>query len=138
MKTDISIHFSLKGQSTKEIDQKLDNWISKNSNNLPFDFSEQIEEHPRNVLHHCFIPKSKLQAENKTTEVYDDVLDLFTDNAICWNGVGDFGLVWDRRYMLENIKKCNGLSLFIGDIKEGVKEEYEIAKELNIDIIHIS
>ena len=47
------------------------------------------------------------------------------------------GLVWDRQYMLENIKKLNGVSIFIGNIIEGVEEEYNIANELGIDIIVI-
>jgi hypothetical protein len=39
--------------------------------------------------------------------------------------------------MLENLAKLNGLAVFIGEIKEGVLEELELAKELGLDILLI-
>jgi hypothetical protein len=137
-KYDLSIHFTLKGQTVEQIDQKLNNWLDSDKYQGQFDFSENDEDEPRNVLHHCFLPKEKVIARQIGTEVWD-FLDTISEHIICWNGVWNDGdsLCWDRRLMLENIQKVNGISIFIGDIIEGVKEEYDIAVELGIDCILI-
>lgn len=132
---DVSIHFTIKGQTIQEVDKKFNNWIMCNSKNLPFDFSESTE--PRTVLHHCFLPKKEVEEKGLSTEIYDIVLDPTAEQQVCWYNASEFGLVWSRRLMLENIAKLKGIALFIGEIKEGVLEEYNIAKELGINIIHI-
>jgi hypothetical protein len=138
MKTDVSIHFTLKGQTTKEIAKKLDAFCDgENLNNPKFDFSERLEGAPRNVLHHCFLPEKVVKEKGFPTDVYDDILDPFSEDKVCWYGTSDYGLVWDRRLMLENLKKVDGLAIFVGDIKEGVEEEYNIAKELGIECLFI-
>jgi hypothetical protein len=55
MKKDISIHFTIKGQTVSEINEKLDKYIRDNKETLPFDFSEPTT--PRTILHHCFLPE---------------------------------------------------------------------------------
>ena len=136
MKTDVSIHFTIKGQNVEDLNSKLDKWFTENQENLLFDFSERTE--PRSVLHHCFLPKKIVEEKGFSTEVYDVILDSLSEQKVCWFGTSDYGLVWDRQLMLENIAKLDGVCVFLNEIKEGVKEEYDIAKELGIDIIEIS
>ncbi len=136
MKTDVSIHFSIKEQTIEELNNKFDNYIKKNQDNLPFDFSEQTS--PRSVLHHCFLPEKIVEQKGFSTQIYDDILHPTSENKVCWFGTSDYGLEWDRRLMLENIAKLNGISIFIGEIKEGVKEEYDLAIELGIECILIN
>lgn len=135
MKTDVSIHFTIKGQTVSEINQKFNDYIDKTADKLPFDFSEPSS--PRSVLHHCFLPEKVVKEKGFSTDVYDDILHPTSEHKVCWFGVSDYGLPWDRRLMLENIKKLNGLSIFIGEIKEGVKDEYDLAQELGIDCLLI-
>jgi hypothetical protein len=146
-KYDISIHFSLNGQTIDEIDNKFEDWINSNQYTRQFDFSERdgdvignVWQHtePKSVLHHCFLPKKVVKEKGFSNEIWD-FLESVSEDIICWNGVYNDGdcLYFDRLSMLENIKKLNGLSIFIGDISGGVKEEYEIAKDLGIDIILI-
>ena len=137
-KYDVSIHFTLKGQTVEQVDGKFSKWVDSDNYQGQFDFSENDEEEPRSVLHHCFLPKEKVIARKIGTEVWD-FLDTISEHIICWNGVWNDGdsLYWDRRLMLENIQKINGISIFIGDIIEDVKEEYDIAQELGIECIVI-
>lgn len=137
-KYDLSIHFTLKGQTVSQIDEKLDKWLNSEEYQGQFDFSENGDDEPRNILHHCFLPKKTVVQKGFSTEVWD-MLETISEDIICWNGVWNDGdaLCWDRQLMLENIKKVNGISIFIGDIIEGVKEEYDIAQNLGIDIILI-
>ena len=137
-KYDLSIHFTLKGQTVEQVDEKFSKWLDSDNYQGQFDFSENDEEEPRNVLHHCFLPKEKVIVRKIGTEVWD-FLDTISEHIICWNGVWNDGdsLYWDRRLMLENIQKINGISIFIGDIIEDVKEEYDIAQELGIECIVI-
>ena len=137
-KYDLSIHFTLKSQTVEQVDEKFSKWLDSDNYQGQFDFSENDEEEPRNVLHHCFLPKEKVIARKIGTEVWD-FLDTISEHIICWNGVWNDGdsLYWDRRLMLENIQKINGISIFIGDIIESVKEEYDIAQELGIECIVI-
>lgn len=138
MTTDVSIHFTLKGQTTTELNQKLDAFCSnENVHNPKFDFSERAIGAPRNILHHCFLPKKIVEEKGFSTEVYDDILDPFSEDTVCWYGTSECGLEWDRILMLENLKKLDGIAIFLGEIKDGVAEEYEIAKQLGIECILI-
>jgi hypothetical protein len=135
MKTDISIHFTTKGQTIAEISAKFNDYITNNQNSLPFDFSEKSE--PRSVLHHCFLPEILVKEKGFSNDVYDVILHPTSEHKVCWFGTSDYGLHWDRRLMLENLKKLNGVSVFIGNLVEGVKEEYDLCQELGIDCILI-
>ena len=105
-KYDLSIHFTLKSQTVEQVDEKFSKWLDSDNYQGQFDFSENDEEEPRNVLHHCFLPKEKVIARKIGTEVWD-FLDTISEHIICWNGVWNDGnsLYWDRRLMLENLKK---------------------------------
>lgn len=131
MKTDVSIHFTTKGQSVQELNKKFDEYITSNQNSLPFDFSESTN--PRSVLHHCFLPEKVVKEKGFSNEIYEDILHPTSEHKVCWYGTSDYGLVWDRRLMLENLKKLNGIAIFIGEIKDGVKDEYDLVLELEIE-----
>jgi len=146
-KYDVSIHFSIKNQSIELITKKFNDWCDE-SNSLPFDFSERSYEisnfqmrhtEPRSVLHHCFLPK-RVVLEKGLPEDILDFLDMISENIICWQGTSMDGdsLCWDRRLMLENLKKVNGIAIFIGEITGGVNDEFEIVKELGIDHVIIN
>lgn len=135
MKTDVSIHFTTKGQTVAEINKKFDDYITKNQESLPFDFSESTV--PRSVLHHCFLPEKVVIEKGFPTDIYDDILHPKCENKVCWYGTSDYGLAWDRQLMLENLAKLKGIAVFIGEIKEGVAEELEIVKELGVDYVLI-
>lgn len=135
MKTDVSIHFTIKGQTVEDINAKLDVYINNNQGKLPFDFSERTE--PRSVLHHCFLPEKVVKEKGFSTDIYTDILDPFSEQKVCWYGTSDYGLEWDRRLMLENLKKLNGLAIFIGEIKEGVADELQLCNELGVETLII-
>ena len=141
MKKDISIHFTTKGQTLSELDEKLQNFISANVENLPFDFSEPTS--PRSILHHCFLREEDLKYLGFTPPILEvindthDFLGSISDDIVRWKGTSNMEVVWDRRYMLENIAKLKGYSIFLGEVKEGVEDELKIAQELGIDIILI-
>ena len=135
MKHDISIHFTIKGQTVSELNKKLSNYFDENQDELVFDFSEQTE--PRSILHHCFLPESLVKEKGFSNEIYDELLDPLSENKVCWYNTSSLGLIWDRVFMLENLSKLNGVAVFIGEIKEGVKEEFDVCKELGIEVIHI-
>ena len=93
--TDVSIHFTIKGQSVEFINQKLDRFITDNQKQLQFDFSESTD--PRSVLHHCFLPEKVVEEKGFSTEIYDEILNPLAEHHICWYGMsGELGLVGDR------------------------------------------
>lgn len=136
MKTDVSIHFTIKDQTVEELNNKLVKYIDENNEYLNFDFSERTE--PRSVLHHCFLPEKMVIEKGFSTDIYEDILHPTSEYKICWFGVSGCGLELDRKLMLENLAKLNGLSIFVGEIKDGVLEEFKLVKELGIEYIHIS
>lgn len=135
MKTDVSIHFTTKGQTVEEINTKFNEYIRNNQKTLPFDFSERTE--PRSILHHCFLPEKVVIEKGFSTDIYDDILHPTSENKVCWFGTSDYGLEWDRLLMLENLAKLKGVAVFIGEIKEGVAEEYKIVQDLGIECLLI-
>ena len=138
-KYDLSIHFTLKGQTIEQIDEKFSKWLESDNYQGQFDFSENdIDNEPRNILHHCFLPKEKVIARKIGTEVFD-FLDTISEHIVCWHGVSgeQMGLTWDRIYMLQNLKKVNGIAIFIGEIEGGVAEEYAICQDQKIECILI-
>lgn len=136
-KYDFSIHFTIKGQTCEEIEKKIRAWEQSENYDGQFDDDESDGE-IRTVMHHCFLQERVIKEKGFSTEIID-MLDMLCDDVICWNGVSgeELGLVWDRTYMLENIKKLNGVSIFVGEIKEGVLEEFETAKRLGVECILI-
>src|SRR6476620_1220640 len=135
MKTDVSIHFTTKGQTVEEINKKLDDYFRSNQDALLFDFSEKTE--PRSILHHCFLPEKMVKEKGFSTQIYYDILHSISENKVCWFGTSDYGLEWDRRLMLENLAKLKGVAVFVGEIKEGVADELKLVQELGIETLLI-
>jgi len=132
-KYDASIHFTIKGQTMEEIDKKIDIWLENQS---LIDFSEKAEGEPSSVLHHCFLPRETVVAKGFGTEVVDVLDEISGENQIRWFGASDT-LGMSRLLMLQNIKRLNGIALFVGEVKEGVKEEYELATQIGVECILI-
>ena len=135
MKTDVSIHFTIKGQTVEDVNLKLDAYIEDNKDTLPFDFSERTT--PRSILHHCFLPKKQVIEHGFPTDIYTKILHPMSEHKICWFGTSDRGLEWDRMLMLENLAKLNGLAIFVGEIKGGVAEELQLCLELGVEALII-
>ena len=131
-KYDASIHFTIKGQSMADIDKKIDNWLENQSR---IDFSES-DETGRSVLHHCFLPRETVVAKGFGTEVVDALDEISGENQIRWFGASET-LGMSRLLMLQNLKRLNGIALFVGEVKEGVKEEYELATQIGVECILI-
>jgi len=136
-KYDLSIHFSLKVITPEEVEQKIRDWENSPFYEGQFD-DDETDTEIRTVLHHCFLPDRIIKEKNLSRDVLD-MLDMLSDDNVCWYGVSgeNLGIVWDRVYMLENIKKVNGTSIFVGEIIDGVKDEYDIAIRLGIDCVLI-
>lgn len=122
--TDFSVHFTTKGQSIDAIRNDLLNWFEKQ---MVYDFSVH-------TAHHCFLPLKTVKEKGWSTDIYDKVLSAITDELVCWNGTTD-NLEQSRFLMLQNLKRVGGVAVFVGEIKDGVKEELELAEELGVEII---
>lgn len=130
-----SIHFHTKNQKPKEIEYALHNWTSEVGNVIGrfFDLLP-----PSNItLHHCFLARDQV-TDNLPKIVTDtlDFLETLDENTIHWNRVAD-DLGMCRFFMLKNLRQLNGVAIFIGSIEHGVKDEYDLAKQIGVDIVHI-
>lgn len=136
-KYDFSLHFSTKLQSIEKIDKKFNDWM-KSVDYKIIDCSEREEGELRTVLHHCFIPYEIALISKKYDIIKEtlDFLDTISEDQVRWF-LSDETLGMSRLLMLQNLKRLNGVAIFIGDIIDGVNEEYQLAKELNIEIINI-
>jgi len=123
---DFSLHFTLKGQTLREIFDKM------------FSGTELdiINESDTTVLHHCFLPRNEVIEKGFTTDVVD-FLDGQADQIVNWKNANE-SLDLSRLLMLQNLKRLNGIAFFIGVIKDGVLEEYNLAKSIGVRIIHIT
>lgn len=128
-KNDFSLHFTLKDQSFPAIRDEFYSWAKDH------DFLISQENDPRLVLHHCFLPRAIIQLKKFSEDVVD-FLDGITEDVVCWYGAAE-NLQDSRTLMLQNLKRVNGIAIFVGEIKEGVKEEYDLAVNLGVDILHI-
>ena len=127
---DFSLHFTLKEQEFQTLLNNFRKWCVENSNSIDIDQYDT-------VLHHCFMRKSDVIAKGWDTIVCDK-LELICDQNICWNGTSQMTIKEDRVLMLQNLKRIGGLAIFVGDIKDGVKEEYDLVVEMGIPNISIS
>lgn len=128
---DFSIHFTLKEQSLDSIKEKLRKWYCENVGTIDLTSKDR-----QTVMHHCFLPR-EIVIENAYSTSLVDMLDTITKTQVRWYNAGIEGLTESRWRMFENLKRVGGVAIFIGDIKEGVKEELEIANEKCIPVIHV-
>lgn len=127
----ISIHFTTKGQSVNEIYDKLMKFINKNQslkNKSSFKYNPN-----ETYIHHCFLPLETVIEKNFSTEIYDNILNnkQICRGYACWYKNQD-DLDENRLDMLTNLKRLGGVAIFIGEIKDGVKVEFDMVKELGI------
>lgn len=122
-----TIHFTIKDQSLEEIKEKLKKYLDE----LPF-------QERALAFHHCFMPRKLVEEKGFSTDLVDVLDELCVPDQVRWYNTTD-SITESRRLMLNNIAQIpRGQALFVGEIKEGVKEEYDLAKRLNIDCVLIS
>ena len=135
---DYSLHFTLKGQTMEQIKEALKVLM----------LAEDFKMEPMDIMHHCFLPRIKVEERGRSTEIIDFLRSVEPYNRVCWYGVteGDGtviedakreSLYRDRWLMLTNLKRVNGVAIFIGAQIDGVAEEYNMAKEMGIEILQI-
>lgn len=133
-KYDFSLHFTLKGQNMHAINKKLDAWLESNKKIL--DLSEKAENEPETVLHHCFLSRERVLQKKFSLEVVDSLDELAGAQQVMWYDATE-DLNMSRVLMLQNLKRLNGVALFVGAITDGVKEEYDLAMQEGIECILI-
>lgn len=132
---DFSIHFTIKGQSVEEIFNKIKTFQKENPDALDLNYRPGDGVVP--VLHHCFMRKADVQSRGFDTTLCDKLAEL-SQYSICWNGVSQNNLEEDRALMLRNLKKVGGTAVFVGNIIEGVQDEYNLALFTGCKILRIS
>jgi hypothetical protein len=131
---DFSLHFTTKGQTVDDIRKKFKDWLYKdNSQTIP---ETDCTGEGFLILHHCFMHRKDIEAKGWSTKILDFLEHRFA-HIVCWYGASDQNLNLDRLLMLQNLKRVNGVAIFIGEIKDGVKDEYELAKQLGVDTVII-
>lgn len=123
-----SVHFTIKEQSIKDIENKFFNWA--NQNNLLHELKNELK------VHSCTMPR-RIVEERKWDLGIVEFIECLTDgNDINWFYSSNTIQI-SRLFMLENLKILNGIAVFIGEIKEGVKDEFDICNSLGIETILI-
>lgn len=131
MKKDFSIHFTIKGQELSEIEKAFDKY--QTDTNCHFlDLSEDKSIR----VHSCFLPRKTVEEKGFDTGVCDFLETLTDGNNINWFNADDT-LGMSRIHMLKTIERLGGICVFIGEIKEGVAEEFKLATEIGCQIITI-
>ena len=121
----ISIHFTIKDQPLSDIEEKFDSWLRDNIDDVDANV----------VINHCFLPREVVEEKGFPTDLLDFIESIgFKENTICWY---NDALLNARRDMLQALKSIGGTALFIGDVKEGVQVELDLAKELGVNYICI-
>lgn len=134
---DWSVHFTPKGQSVPQILGTLNDWLnSPEAKELLGIGSEcETDEDYPVVLHHCFMRKSDVELRGFSTEICDGLQEVSCGNQVCWNGVSEQNIETDRHLMLQNLQRVGGVAIFIGDIIDGVEEEYELCGKIGVSIV---
>lgn len=121
----ISLHFTIKGQELSAIKKAYGEYVKT----LTPKIGNPIE------LNHCFLPRTIAEEKKISTDVVD-FLESITLNRTEWFKSFD-SLKEDRAKMLEYCKSAGAVAVFIGEIKEGVLEEFKAVKEAGIEYVHI-
>ncbi len=120
---DFSLHFTIKDQDLEEI-KKAFTYATVHS----FDSVDT-------VLHHCFLPLEEVIANKYSTGVVD-FLSICAEYQVCWKNTTN-DLASSRFLMLQTVGRAGGTAFFVGALKHGVLEEYEIAKHVGMEVVHI-
>lgn len=122
----VSVHFTTKGQSFESLNVLLAKLATTCQPN--FEFTEGT------VVLHTFLPKDTVIAKGYGTDIYDKLLDPYFPMQYCFYVEG--ALEDSRINTLRTIKESNGCAIFIGNITEGVKIEYDLAIEMGVRVLH--
>lgn len=131
---DFTLHFTIKDQSLEDLKKKFYEFDARTLEADEVLVTESDEEEL--VLHHCFLPPAIVSEKGLPTEVLD-FLDTVCNEQVRWYQATD-SLDFSRVMMLRNLKRLGGVAIFLGEIKEGVVQEYELAKHIGIPCILIS
>lgn len=140
--TDISVSFQTKTHSIEQIEDRFAKYKiecgSKIKGRRFLEFTEMVSipelgEHSEiptekdTTINHCFLPLKKLEKEGRNTDVYEVFMDQHAEShdVKCWNK--DDSLYSNRVLMFSHILQTDGCAFFIGDLIDGVKEEYDMA-----------
>lgn len=126
----VSVHFTIKDQSFESLQKLLHKLVTTWMPTFVFSNNEI-----GTVAAHCFLPKETVIEKGYSMDLYDRLLDPFFPKQQCMFREGD--IQRSRQNLLSRVKAENGYAIFIGDIKEGVKEEYDLATELGVQILHL-
>lgn len=128
---DFSLHFTTKEQSLKGIEQK---WNDFDAETL--ESGEVFAEESELIFHHCFLPESLVANGDYPQIVHDTIefLDSVAEEQVRWFQT-EVTVEASRYAMLRNLKRVGGVAIFVGEIKERVKTEYELVRSLGVDCI---
>lgn len=130
MRTDFSIHFTIKEQSIEQIEAALKQW------NKQTGFLVSMYDAGNPVLHHCFLPREIIKQKGFSESVVD-FLDSIEVSTVRWFSTTP-NIKTSRELMIQNLDRVKGVALFIGEIKEGVKDEWDLVSVFDgIEKIHI-
>lgn len=128
MKKDFSIHFTIKGQELATIEKAFHKFM----NGHPL-----LNEENFGVRSHtCQLPRKVVEEKGFNLGIIEFIESLTDGNDVNWF-FACATLEMSRNQMLETIKRLDGVSIFVGEIRDGVAEEYKTAKELGIETIEI-
>lgn len=123
----VSIHFTLKGQSKENL-QKLLHKLTTTWEGS-FDFVN-------NPVLHCFLSEQEVKDRGFSMSLYEDFLYPYFKHLHCLN-IPDVGIHQCREKMFKEVLYHSGYAIFIGDLIDGVKEEFELAKSMGVKILHL-
>lgn len=126
----VSVHFTIKDQSFESLRILLNKLVTTWEPTFVFTNNEI-----GTVVVHCFLPKEVVKEKGYSMDLYDQLLDPFFPKQQCIFREGD--IQRSRENLLSRVKEENGYAIFIGDVKEGVQEEWDLAKELGVKILHL-
>ena len=128
---DFSLHFSLKAISVVEVEKKFQQFVKSNDIQIPGDETRGTEV----VLHHCFIPRRVVERKNMDPDVCN-TLDRLCKRQVNWYSAGGT-LDENRKAMLLNLSRVDGIAIFIGPVVDGVKIESALAETMGVETYHI-
>lgn len=125
--TDFSLHFTEKNQDLETLKKKFREY-SNNHFNLSSKSSQAY------CMHHCFVPREQLK--QTMNEYVCDFLDSISPRQMRWY------TATTRKEnncieMLKNLRKINGVAIFLGNINDDVAHELAVAKQAGVEIIRI-
>lgn len=123
-----SIHFTVKEQSLEDIETKFLDWSNKN------DLLNEVKHGLK--VHSCTMPRKIVEERKWNLGIVEFIESLTDGNDINWYYSSNT-IEMSRLFMLENLKILNGIAVFVGEIKEGVKDEFNLCTSLGIETILI-